>query len=227
MTRLRILSLALGAVAVYFTGAWKTSAQAPHGSSGGPAEAPGSGVRSIAQIQEESFDQQLNRYRHCYGVHVSYDNASEGRRRACKALIVHKIGKALDNPGSYFSSPLHFECQNTAAGFTQWYDWKSNPVLKLKPNQEYEVIDHAIANYLKVSTNTPSWIKARQACDFYLECRDALSYANWNFRVIKRCFWKNEAGGVARILQRELISVVFNRESDGLIVPRMLEDGEG
>ena len=220
MPRLRILALALGTTAIYVAAAWTTSAQAP--SDTGRLELAGG--RSIAQIQEESFDQDLSRYRHCYGIHVTYDNASDGRRRACKAMIVHKIGKALGNPGAYFGSPLHFECQNTAAGFTQWYDWKSNPVLKLKPNREYEVIDHAIANYLKVSTNSSSWIRAQKACDFYLECRDTLSIANWNFQNVKRCFWNSDSGVATRILQRELISLVFNQESDGLIIPRMLEN---
>ncbi len=208
---------AAGAPLLFIT--WNTLAQAPAGEDLGIYSG-----RSIAQIQEEDFDRRLNRYRHCYGVQVSYENASEGRRRACKALVVHKIGKALEAPGAYFNLPLSFECQNTGAGFTQWYDWKSNPVLKLKPNQEYEVIEHAIENYLKNSFNAARWSRAQEACDFYLECRDALSFSKWNFRNLKRCFWKSDSGVATRILQQELISSVFNKDPDGLIVPRMLEE---
>lgn len=218
MNFLRIFTLAFVGAIVYFA-ALTTAAQAPSGSHSGDG-------RTIAQIQEESFDVKLNRFRHCYGVHISYDNASDGRRRACKALIVHKIGKALEGDGAYFSSPLLFECQNTAAGFTQWYDWKSNPVLKLKPNMENEVIDHAIENYLKVNADKDRWREAKQACDFYLECRDSLSFSKWNFHNLKRCFWNSDGAVATRILQRELISTIFNQESDGLIVPRMLEDIE-
>ena len=78
MRNLRIITLVLGATAIYAAVAWTTSAQAP--SDSGRLELAGG--RSIAQIQEESFDQHLGRYRHCYGIHITYDNASDGRRHS-------------------------------------------------------------------------------------------------------------------------------------------------
>ena len=133
-----------------------------------PAKAPANSLltrspeRSIAAIQEaQDFDPKLERYRYCYGVHINYDRATPERRRECKARVLLRLNHALATPGSYFSIPLHFECQNTAAGFTKWYNWKNIPVLKLKPNRELEVIEQAINNYLVREDNVAEWMRAR------------------------------------------------------------------
>lgn len=201
-------------------GAFTLMAQAPSSPS------TTSPSRSLAAVQEEGFDQKLNRYRYCYGIHVTYDNASDARRRACKALLVHKLGGALEQPGSYFSAALHFECQNTAAGYTELVEWQTKPVFRLKPNQEYEVLDRAMQNYLVKNQNSAQWLRAQRSCDFYLDCRNSLSLSRINFHNIKRCFLDVESGIVGRTLQREVLSLVFDRESEGFIIPRMLEGGE-
>ena len=188
------------------------------GKIGGP-EVPG---RSLAALQETEFDSKLDRYRQCYGIKVSYKQASVGRRRACKALLVHRLGDVLAAPGAYFSVPLRFECQNTAKGYTKWINWENHPVLKLKPNQEYKVIDLAITNYLKTGKNSSKWLKAKKACDFLIQCRGKLSWSQLSFDTVRRCFWNTDE--LARsILRDELLASLFKRETKGMLVQQMLK----
>lgn len=180
--------------------------------------------RSLAAIQEKEFDHKLNRFNRCYGVQLSYEHASEGRRRSCKALVVHRIGSALEEQGAYFSSPLRFECQNTAAGQTEKTEWQTEPVFRLKPNLEYEVLDKAIQNYLvKVEANQ-DWQRAVATCEFYLECRNDLSWSNLTFRTIRRCLMGADSNLVSRLLQREILDTIFRRASTGLVIPTILQE---
>src|SRR3989338_2914727 len=101
--------------------------------------------RTLASLQEQEFDRELNRLRLCYGVGFESLNISLDRRRSCKAILVKKLKHAVVDTAKYFARPIKFQCQDTAETDAIWEDWRGNFIIMLQPNSEKERIDTMIA----------------------------------------------------------------------------------
>jgi hypothetical protein len=165
-----------------------TPARAPKGGRGSL------GGRTIASIQEEDFDKKLLNYQVCYGVSFDAGNATQERRRACKAMLVHKLEGAFAKRGTFLTSPVLFRCENTSFGAEQWQDWQEHPVVALHPNHEFLAIEALLARYSdSIQVDTDREQNARETCHFLSECKDALRFDHFSFRRVSSCLLDDSA----------------------------------
>lgn len=186
-----------------------------------PSQTPSPSSRSIAAIQEREFDAQLDRFHLCYGVDLTFDDSSDSRRRSCKAIVVHDLGRIFSTPGAMTAKPLRLHCQNSGAGATRAFDDSSVPVYRLKPNQEHETIEQAMSNHLVQVEDIPRWLAAKRACDFYLDCQKRLDWHQISFRVINRCLFQAGVEG-RQILWESFRDSVFRSQTKEPVMKRYL-----
>jgi hypothetical protein len=194
-----------------------------------PARAPYGGKnslggRTIASMQEKDFDHRLLHFQLCYGVKFSADSATLERRRVCKAMLVSRLDQVLSVPGAYFRSPMEFRCENTV--FVRSTASDQGVSVVLKPNEEFNAIDKAIAENLEraeVGESTDRF--ARQACEFLTSCKLAMTGTNFSFRKLAACF---STGDLTRrkILLDEVGAMVFRAKQSQakILYAELLED---
>lgn len=178
----------------------------------GPARAPHGGKkfitnRSIASLQEEDFDKQLALYEICYGVKLNTDGCTLERRRVCKAMLVHRLDSTLAEPGTFFRQPLNFDCQDTA--FKKKLASLEEAQIPLKPNAEFQAIDRAIEDSIyRETVDTWKDRKARLACSYLVDCKQAMTGHNISLRKVRECMLTKDLAH-RKILLDHLGSLVF------------------
>lgn len=181
-------------------------ARAPHGGK------TSLGGRSIASMQEKEFDNRLLQFQLCFGVKFNADKATLERRRVCKVVLVHRLSRALSQPGSYFKAPMEFHCEDTV--FTRSTASAAGISVLLKPNQEFAAIDRAIEGNLEVATVGESTDNfAKSACEFLTDCKLAMSASNLSFRKLASCF---STGNLThrKILLDEVGAMIFKSKQN-------------
>jgi hypothetical protein len=176
-------------------------ARAPHGGKNSL------GGRTIASLQEREFDQKLLQYQLCYAVNFNSERATLERRRVCKALLVHRLDRALSAPGSYLKAPMEFHCEDTV--FSKPNQTGDLIHVVMQPNREFESIDQAVAANLEPGSVGESLDrKAKQACSFLTECKLAMGPQGLSLRKLAQCF---STGNVThrKILLDEVGAMLF------------------
>lgn len=157
-----------------------------------PARAPRGGKhslggRTIASVQEEEFDRRILHYQLCYGIRFSAERATLERRRVCKAMLVNRLSRVLDEPGKYFRVPVEFHCEDTV--FSRAPASESGVSVSLQPNREFTAIDQAIRSNLEVENVGESTDRfAREACEFLVDCKHAMRPSSLSLRKLASCF---------------------------------------
>lgn len=191
-----------------------------------PARAPQGGKKSlggrtIASVQEEEFDHTLQKYQYCYGLRFSSENATQERRRSCKAIFVHKVEEILSRkPGSYFKEPMDFQCQDTAfspqrknANLDNW--------IFLRPNQELAVLENVLsANVVSIEVAPGLEERAKDVCDFMVDCKAAMR--KLSARKIASCFTESNSYK-RRVMLDSLGQIIFHGKADrARLIPELL-----
>lgn len=185
------------------------------------------GGRTIASIQEEDFDKTLYRYQYCYGLQLRGERATQERRRACKAILVRSIEEALQRkPGAYFRHNMVFQCEDTALGPLHWKDTKQEDttIIALRPNHEEIVIAQAILENLDyVSSASPELeAKAKDICNFYVDCKKAMRLENFSVRKIGSCLAERDEYK-RRVILNSVSKLIFRAPSQkGMLVSEVL-----
>jgi len=193
-----------------------------------PARAPHGGKkflggRTIASIQEEDFDKSLYKYRYCYGIKFSGKKASQERRRACKAILVHKVEEVLQKgPGAYFKEPLQFQCDDTSLGPVQRGEGE-NKIFALRPNDELVVLERWLNAKLDFANQNPELEKrALDVCSFLVSCRMAMGMSGFSLRKIASCIMEDDEYR-RRVMMNALSQIVFHEKNDnGRLVAEIL-----
>ncbi|MGZ3694911.1 MAG: hypothetical protein ACXWQO_12090 [Bdellovibrionota bacterium] len=158
-----------------------------------PARAPRGGKnslggRTLASFQEEEFDHRLLSLQLCYGVHFNGENATPGRRRVCKALLVHSLDKVLSTPGAMLKYPVEFRCEDTVFPKSQTQADSATSVVSLKPNEEFAAIKEALDKSVEtVATTEEQALSARETCGFITDCKWAMRPQALSFRKLASC----------------------------------------
>lgn len=182
-------------------------ARAPHGGK------KSLGGRTIASMQERDFDHRLLHYQLCYGIRFHADKATVERRRVCKAMLVHRLDRALSQPGSYFRAPIDFQCEDTV--FTRSTASAANISVLLKPNSEFEAIDRVVDANRELATAGESTDRfAKKACEFLTDCKLAMSSSGLSFRKLASCFSTGDLTH-RKILLDEVGAMIFSSRQSG------------
>lgn len=175
-----------------------------------PARAPlggknSLGGRTIAALQEEEFDRRLLNMQLCYGVKFNGDNATPGRRRVCKALLVHSLDKKLAPAGTVLKYPLEFRCEDTVFSRGTASNDLAGLTVSLKPNEEFRAINDALDKSLEsVATTEDRALEARQTCEFLTDCKWAMRPQGLSLRKLASCL------GTPDLVRRKIIIDEFS-----------------
>lgn len=181
--------------------------------------------RSIAALQESFFDKKLQHYEYCYGVKFFKTEVEANRRRACKAMLVHKLDNALSEPGTYLTASLQFRCQGTGGGLSKWENWRAQPVYVLKPNHEMKTIDQAITKNLAKTEDDHSWQRAYGLCKKMQECKRATQKESFSWVKVKSCLVTLD-NDMRRVVFVDYISRFFRTKPSRLLMAQIINQGK-
>jgi hypothetical protein len=180
-----------------------------------PARAPRGGKnslngRTLASLQEEEFDHRLLNLQLCYGIRFNGDGATPGRRRVCKALVVHSLDNALAAPGTITKFPLEFRCEDTVFSKDIPGSETAGLTVLLKPNDEFKAIDDALEKAIDTIPATEEQaLNARETCEFLTDCKWAMRPHNLSFRKLGACLTAPDMAQ-RKIFLDELSAMLFH-----------------
>ncbi len=195
-----------------------------------PARAPvggklWTGGRTIASLQEEDFDRRLLKLQLCYGVRIVSDRCTLGRRRVCKAMLVHELEPVFERSGAYLKNPVEFHCHDTAVGKSILDDEDS---VSLRPNLEMAAIRRALdSNLVSNHAVEEQHDTARAACEFLTDCKWSMRPQSFSVRKIASCISTPNAAH-RKALLNEAGAMLFGGKATrrNSLYSRIMNDGK-